>query len=114
MKYYRFRIVPSAILMLQASVKKTLKDALTLELGVKMDEVTDFDAICEEARLSLLQTFPIFSITSQFISSSENSLYLTSMVSCVPLLASGSQKKMVNSSWRLMGREGVLILVHIL
>uniref|UniRef100_A0A9J2PCR1 DNA polymerase epsilon catalytic subunit n=1 Tax=Ascaris lumbricoides TaxID=6252 RepID=A0A9J2PCR1_ASCLU len=55
----RFRIVPSAILMLQASVKKTLKDALTLELGVKMDEVTDFDAICEEARLSFLQTRPM-------------------------------------------------------
>uniref|UniRef100_A0A915AYJ0 DNA polymerase epsilon catalytic subunit n=1 Tax=Parascaris univalens TaxID=6257 RepID=A0A915AYJ0_PARUN len=44
----RFRIVPSTILMLQASVKKTLEDALTFECGVKMDEVTDFDAICEE------------------------------------------------------------------
>ncbi|KHN70755.1 DNA polymerase epsilon catalytic subunit A [Toxocara canis] len=44
----RFRIVPSTVLALQENVRKTLSDALTLELGVKMDEVTDFDTVSDE------------------------------------------------------------------
>lgn len=48
---FRFRIVPSAIFELQKTVKKALGNALAEEMHISLEDVVEFDAVCEKVSL---------------------------------------------------------------
>ena len=54
----RFRIVPSAIYELKKSVKKALGNALVNEMKVNLDDVIDFDEVCEQVCSFLFAFLP--------------------------------------------------------
>ncbi|CAK1550449.1 unnamed protein product [Leptosia nina] len=49
----KFRIVPSAVDKLIDSIEKTMKHAIEVEEGIPLDQVTNFDDVCEEIKVKL-------------------------------------------------------------